>query len=83
MSMPERIERHVGLVRRMAAATGADVDGAMARGTLGLEEWSEAVRRCTGCARPGACGAWLDAHPVAPETPDYCRNGDFLDRLRP
>lgn len=83
MSM-KKLDRHAGLVKRMAEATGADLSEALSTRELAGQEMRTAVLRCCGCRSEGACGDWLEAHPEgAPKAPGFCRNADFFASLRP
>ncbi|MCX7644469.1 MAG: DUF6455 family protein [Rhodobacteraceae bacterium] len=77
-----KIDRHMGLVKRMAATVGADLAGAVADGRLAPADLRGAVLKCTGCACPDACGRWLEEHAAGAEAaPGYCRNADLFARL--
>ena len=83
------IQRHAAMMNRMAEVQGLDLTTAIHEGALSGEDWREAVVRCTGCAEPEACLAWLGAHQPPEEAgdagappPAYCANRDLLARLR-
>ena len=78
------LKRHAALVDRMATTLGVDLEEAMMRGALPMEELADVVLRCTGCSDPGGCAHWLDAHADtgAPSAPGYCRNARQLEGLR-
>ena len=77
-----RIDKHAGLMGRMAETVGADLAEAMQRGDLTPWEYRSAVLSCTSCKGAGACQGWLDAHSDgADQTPDYCRNKALLEAL--
>lgn len=77
-----KIDRHLGLVKRMAGTVGVDLAGAVAERRLAPEDLRGAVLKCTGCACPDACGQWLDEHAGGAEAaPAYCRNADLFARL--
>lgn len=79
----DTLKRHAALVDRMATALGIDLEEAVLSGRMAMDELSEAVLRCTGCADPGQCAARLTV-PVETELPPgYCRNRDLMTRLRP
>jgi len=75
------LKRHADLVDRMATAQGVDLEETMMAGHLTPGELGEAVLACTGCAAPGACAHWLDAHEPGEAAPSYCRNADLLAGL--
>lgn len=81
----DTLKRHAALVDRMATALGVDLEEAALAGGVSVDEISDAVLRCTGCADPGHCEAWLGARAgaEAAATPGYCRNRDLMARLRP
>lgn len=64
---------HVRLMTRMARTTGSDLD------VLNDAQWSAALKRCCGCAQPGACSSWLAQHSQgADQAPDYCANAALM-----
>jgi hypothetical protein len=82
MQGPNTLKRHAHLVDQMAATLGIDLEESALRGKLEVDEISDAVLACTGCANPGACEGWLDAHAEGSDTPpEYCRNADLFARL--
>lgn len=82
MSIFERFDRHAVLMDRMADTVGVDLAELMMRGRMPPSEYRDAVFRCVGCTRPGACADWVAAHPDgAGRPPGYCRNRDYFDRL--
>ncbi len=83
MGLFSKLDRHAGLMNRMADTVGANLGDALARGDLSAIELRNAVVRCTGCEGAGDCGQWLDDHGAgAADTPSYCRNHEMLDRLK-
>lgn len=78
----DSLKRHAALVDRMATALGIDLEEAALTGRVALDEISEAVLRCTGCADPAHCEGWLGARVSAEAAPGYCRNRDLMARLR-
>jgi hypothetical protein len=80
------LNRHAALVNHMADVRGVDMTAALREARLSREDWAEAVLKCVGCDKPGACDHWLavqgwaDAVPV-PQTPDYCRNAGLIAAL--
>lgn len=77
------LKRHAVLVDQMAETLGVDLEEVAMRGDLQIEEISDAVLSCTACANPEACQGWLGEHKNgAPQTPDYCRNSELLQRLQ-
>ena len=89
MPSSKTLRRHAGLVDRMATALGADLEEEIMRGNLSPDCLPDMVLRCTACANPDGCEAWLRqqeeataaSRPVT--TPYYCRNGDVFDALKP
>lgn len=83
--MTERtvLKRHAELVDRMAVRLGIDLQEAALRGQLDIDQISDAVLNCTGCAEPFHCSAWLDdpSAGTTSRTPGYCRNRDLFARL--
>lgn len=82
MQSQDKINHHATLVDHMASKLGLDLDEKTMQGQLPPERLSEAVLRCTGCACPGDCEAWLaEKSAPQPATPSYCRNQDLFDQL--
>ena len=83
MQSRETLKRHAGLVDSMANAQGLDLEEQMLRGNLSVGALEDAVLRCTGCAQPDACKAWLAGQTDAVAAPpDYCRNAELFAELR-
>ena len=71
------IRQHLTLVRRMARATGVDLDDAMQDGQLSNKDWADMVTNCRGCSNVAACQARLQALELAgshDHAPEYCEN---------
>lgn len=81
MSFFSRIDRHQRLFTRMAETQGVDVDLEMQKAALSPEAYRGAVLSCTGCSQPDRCEAALNRGEN--EMPDYCRNTELLERLKP
>lgn len=81
------LRRHAALVDRMAGAIGVDLEEAVMRGQLAPDALPDMVLRCTGCANPDGCDAFLDKAAAAPKpeaaptTPYFCRNAWVFDDL--
>ncbi|MBV2359656.1 hypothetical protein KUH32_07715 [Thalassococcus sp. CAU 1522] len=83
MQPPKTLKRHAKLVDQMAEAVGLDLEERMLRGELTFGELDDAVLRCTGCAQPCACEAFLaGTTETIADTPDYCRNAELFRELR-
>lgn len=83
MQSQEKLKHHAGLVDRMATAMGVDLEEELFRGALSPSDVPDAVLRCSACADPGHCDAWLNSRrAVASKTPGYCRNADLMASLR-
>lgn len=82
MQERDSLRRHAALVDRMATALGIDLEEAALSGRVAVDEISEAVLRCTGCADPTHCEGWLASRVSAEVAPGYCRNRDLMARLR-
>ncbi|TDK41242.1 DUF6455 family protein [Antarcticimicrobium luteum] len=78
----ETLKHHAALLDRMAGALGIDLEEAALSGRLTVDEISDAVLRCTGCAGPAHCTSWLAMRVGARAAPGYCRNRDLMARLR-
>ncbi len=83
MSNREILRHHAGLVDQMATQLGVDLQEAAIAGAVALDEISDAVLRCTGCANPGHCETLLAQSATAGDAPEFCRNRDLLRRLQP
>lgn len=82
MSYFSRLDRHSGLVGRMADTLGADIVGAAMSGSVPETALRTAVYGCMCCEETEACEHWLEDHAGgAKAAPDYCRNKALLDRL--
>lgn len=83
--MPETktFKRHTDLVDRMASTLGLDLEEEVYAGQLDPETLCDSVLRCTGCADPDGCEAWMAAQ-VAPAAvaPILCRNGEVFAALK-
>ncbi|MCB1341611.1 MAG: hypothetical protein KDK24_11245 [Pseudooceanicola sp.] len=75
------MKRHAGLVDDMARALGVDLEEAALRGLVDIDEISDAVLRCAGCADPGHCAGVLAAQPRLAAAPGYCRNRALMGQL--
>ena len=76
------LKRHATLVDQMATTLDIDLEESTLRGALPIEDLTDMVLRCTGCANPDGCERWLAATPKADHTPSYCRNSAELTALR-
>lgn len=84
MADQNKIKRHAALLDQMADTLGIDLEEAAICGAFPMGEISEAVLRCTACSNPETCTQWMKQHPDGAElTPDYCRNREILQALRP
>ncbi|CUJ85072.1 hypothetical protein RUE5091_00294 [Ruegeria denitrificans] len=83
--MPDRevLKHHAGLVDRMATKLGVDLQQSAIDGDVSIDQLSDAVLRCTGCANPSHCQNFLRQPAQARQTPEYCRNRDLLRKLLP
>lgn len=83
MPTKSTLERHAGLVDRMADRLGVDLEQAMMEGRLTQGQLGDAVLSCTGCSQPDTCERWLDLFEDGTEetAPGYCRNGEMLANL--
>lgn len=82
------LRRHAALVDRMAETLGVDLEEAVMRGQLAPDALPDMVLRCTSCANPECCEAWLDQQRAASAeatraatTPYFCRNAEAFDVL--
>ncbi|MEC8040799.1 MAG: DUF6455 family protein [Pseudomonadota bacterium] len=75
---PEK--NHTALFHHMADAMGVNLEKELLSGRLKLEDLSQSIERCKGCAGPGACKVWLEHATPGQEDlpPGYCRNATFL-----
>lgn len=83
MPSQDKMNQHAALVDHMANALGLDLDETTMQGRLAPEDLSDAVLRCTGCAKPDDCQTWLNEQVTTQDTPpSYCRNQRLFDELR-
>lgn len=83
MTGADKLKYHAGLVDKMAAALGVDLEEAMLRrdGPT-IDDLTDAVLRCTKCPDPVHCAAWLmQRSGKVGDTPGYCLNRDTLRHL--
>ena len=84
MALLKKIDRHSGLMQRMAETRGADLGEALLDGQVTAAELRGAVLRCMLCEEPDDCEARLaealesGAHI---EVPEYCRNRALMVRI--
>jgi len=79
----ENLKRHAALMDQMAQTVGVDLEDAVLSGRLAIDEISDAVLRCTKCASPDTCPAWMAGQSEpADRAPDYCGNRSMLQRLQ-
>lgn len=76
------LKRHATLVDQMATTLDIDLEESTLRGALPIEDLTDMVLRCTGCANPEACESWLARTAKADQPPSYCRNTAELTALR-
>lgn len=83
--MPSRntLRLHAGLVDEMATLLDVDLEESAIRGDVTIDQISDAVLRCTSCPNPEHCQNTLKQAPALRQTPEYCRNREFLHRLMP
>ncbi|SEP86254.1 DUF6455 family protein [Thalassovita taeanensis] len=81
MSIFEKFARQADVMQRMADTVGVDFVEKVQADERVAYRYREAVMRCGHCGQAAACTSWMDAHPTAAETPDYCRNKDLLASL--
>lgn len=83
MLSPTVLKRHAALVDDMANAQGVDLEEQMLRGAVTIDALDDAVLRCTACANPSSCEAWLAKGASNAEAPpSYCRNQEFFADLK-
>lgn len=81
MPTRETLKLHAGLVDDMAMSLGVDLEEAAIGGQLTIDDLTDAVLRCTGCANPAHCQASLQDSNDTRQTPEYCRNRTLLHKL--
>ncbi|WP_170374306.1 MULTISPECIES: DUF6455 family protein [Ruegeria] len=83
--MPDQevLKFHAGLVDQMATKLGVDLQQSAIEGDVSIDQLSDAVLRCTGCANPNHCQSFLQQPAQAGQTPEYCRNQEMLRKLQP
>ncbi len=83
MHSRETLKKHAELVDRMANRVGVDLEDAAIRGDVSIDQISDAVLRCTGCANPDHCQSLLNRAEITGNTPEYCRNKPLFNQLIP
>lgn len=83
MPNQEALKHHARLVDEMATKLGVDLQQSAIDGDVSVDEISEAVLRCLGCANPMHCEGFLSQHAEVDRTPEYCRNQELLKKLTP
>lgn len=79
-----KLKRHAEILDTMADTLGIDLQEAAICGAFPMGDISDAVLRCADCPNPGHCVQWLENHPDGAQvTPEYCRNQEVLQGLRP
>lgn len=81
MTCAARRKKHEKLVDGMATRLGLDLDLLSMKGALDQRARDDAIVRCMGCLEADGCNEWLEAHPKADKTPDYCRNTALFETL--
>ena len=81
MGLLNKIDHRANVMGRMAETLGVDFAATVAASPSAVHEYRQAVLRCTVCTHEEECLRWMEAHPHAAETPDYCRNKDILEGL--
>ncbi|WP_319825650.1 DUF6455 family protein [Thalassovita sp.] len=81
MSIFDKIDRHAGIMNKMADTVGVDWAAEVKKDPSLAYRYREAVMSCTHCQHDGECQGWMAEHPHATETPDYCRNKVLLEGL--
>lgn len=77
------IRRHANLFVTMAERQGVDLEEAVMRAEIQPDDVAEGVLRCTGCTNPDACEAALSLRKRLDNPPEYCRNSELLNALKP
>lgn len=77
------IRRHANLFVTMAESQGVDLEEAVMRAEIQPDDVAEGVLRCTGCTNPDACEAALAMRKRLDNPPEYCRNSELLNALKP
>nr|WP_321251920.1 DUF6455 family protein [uncultured Ruegeria sp.] len=77
------LRRHAGLLDQMATTVGVDLEEAAIAGQVSIDAISDAVLRCTDCPNPGHCENFLTKAVTTSQTPEYCRNQELLNKLKP
>ncbi|MDZ4096656.1 MAG: DUF6455 family protein [Paracoccaceae bacterium] len=73
-----------GLMHKMAATLGLDLDGAVASANLPQATLTHMQTRCDACSDPKGCTSLLANNATKPlsEPPGFCRNQRMLAFLR-
>ena len=83
MTDRSQLKHHAGLVDRMAALQGIDLQEEAVQGTLRVDDIADMVLRCAGCSNPEHCQSWMREHVEgADKSPGYCQNRELFAMLR-
>ena len=83
MSFIMRLDKHAGLVSRMADTLDVDLTEKAMRGEMAGTDMRGLVMNCMTCSAPGECEHFLETHKSgADEAPHYCRNYDFFAEMK-
>lgn len=82
MTSRDTLKHHARLLDGMADIAGVDLQEAAIAAGLTPDEISTAVLRCTECSDPEHCATWQASQTGQAQPPTYCRNGNFLERLK-
>ena len=77
----KRFEERGNLLSAMFRRTGAsfaNADSLVAENTV-----RQAVGRCLACRDEEACKAWLETAKPGAKPPDFCRNAQLIEALKP
>lgn len=81
--MTKTLRDHAKLVDQMATTLGVDLEEQVFRGNTDMDEITNAVLKCTGCAQTDDCRHWLASRTeTAVRSPSYCRNSEMFQTLK-
>lgn len=83
MSEDSKRGEHTRLVLGMADRQGLDLEAMILRAEFTEEQFEQAVDKCMGCTQSVACRCLLDNAGPSLDLPEYCRNGDVFQSLKP
>lgn len=81
MGFFNKLDGRPQLMGDMANTLGIDFAEKIQKDPELVRTYRQALLQCSHCKHDGECKSWMEDHPSASETPDYCRNKELLEHL--